>query len=67
MYVQLFPSKSQINLVQQGQNKGWNAVMAEVNALSTTLRSVEDLNKTANELIYFSVDKYLNKSEFKIA
>ena len=40
--------------------------MAEVNALSTRLRSVEDL-KTGNELIYFSVDKYLNKSEFKIA
>ena len=46
---------------------GRNAVMAEVNALSTTLRSVEDLKKTGNELIYFSVDKYLNKSEFKIA
>ena len=45
---------------------GRNAVMAEVNALSTTLRSVEDLKKPGNELIYFSVDKYLNKSEFKI-
>ena len=42
----------QINLVEQGQKKGWNAVMAEVDALSMTLRSVEDLNKTDNELIF---------------
>ena len=35
----------QINLVEQGQKKGWNAVTAEVNALSTTLRSVDDLKK----------------------
>ena len=35
----------QINLVEQGQKNGWNAVTAEVNALSTTLRSVEDLKK----------------------
>ena len=49
----------QINLVEQGQKKGWNALTAEVNALSTTLRSVEDLK--------FSVEKYLNKSELKMA
>ena len=35
----------QINLVEQGLEKGWNAVTAEVNALSTTLRNVEDLKK----------------------
>ena len=36
---------SQINVVEQGQKKGWNAVTAEVNALSTTLWSVGDLKK----------------------
>ena len=36
-------------------------------------RSIDDVaecggpKKTDNEFIYFSVDKYLNKSEFKIA
>ena len=50
-----------------GTEKGWNAVTAEVNALPTTLRRVEDLKKTGNELVFvFSVDKYLNKSEFKM-
>ena len=35
----------QINLVEQGKKNGWNAGTAEVNALSTTLRIVEDLKK----------------------
>ena len=40
---------------------------AEVNALSTTLRSVDDLQQTGSELIFvFSVDKYLNISKFKM-
>ena len=49
----------QVNLFEQGQKRGWNAMMAEVNALSATLRSVEDLK--------FTVEKYLNKSELKMA
>ena len=43
----------EITLAQQGQNKGWNDVMAEVNALSTTLRSVEDLKKLAMSSFIF--------------
>ena len=35
----------QINLIEQGQKRGWNAMTAEVTALSTTLGSVEDVKK----------------------
>ena len=48
----------QINLVEQGQKKGWNAVTAEVHALSTTWQSVEDIKKTWQLAHFFiSVDK----------
>ena len=47
---ELLQGRLKSTLSNRDKKKGWNAVTAEVNALSTTLRSVEDLKKKWQKL-----------------
>ena len=47
---ELLQGRFKSTLSNRDKKKGWDAVAAEVNALSTTLRSVEDLKKKWRKL-----------------